>query len=200
MSTRRFGGTLPDPRAVKEKKKSIVRRALGTTGTLRVIAGIAAAGLVLTACGSEQRQLEHHHPCSNHVGRCGVVEAPSLIGGELSEESSSSDGVDLRASARRSVGVLRRGIDRRRSEPSQPTSKAKVGLAYDLGGRGDQSFNDSAARGLDKAKDEGVTIVGELEATANEPDSAKVDRLEQLASKDANVDHRGRLRLRRAAR
>jgi basic membrane protein A len=66
-------------------------------------------------------------------------------------------------------------------------SKAKVGLAYDLGGRGDQSFNDSAARGLDKAKGEGATVVGELEATANEPDSAKVDRLEQLASKGANV-------------
>ncbi len=66
-------------------------------------------------------------------------------------------------------------------------SKAKVGLAYDLGGRGDQSFNDSAARGLDKAKSEGVDVVGELEATANEPDSAKVDRLEQLASKGANV-------------
>ena len=28
----------------------------------------------------------------------------------------------------------------------------KVGMAYDVGGRGDQSFNDSAARGLDKAK------------------------------------------------
>ncbi len=34
----------------------------------------------------------------------------------------------------------------------------KLGLAYDLGGRGDKSFNDSAAIGLDKAKaDYGVT-------------------------------------------
>ena len=27
----------------------------------------------------------------------------------------------------------------------------KVGMAYDVGGRGDQSFNDAAAAGLDKA-------------------------------------------------
>ena len=29
--------------------------------------------------------------------------------------------------------------------------KIKVGMAFDVGGRGDQSFNDSAAAGLDKA-------------------------------------------------
>ena len=33
-----------------------------------------------------------------------------------------------------------------------PQSNLKVGLAYDIGGRGDKSFNDSAAAGLDKAK------------------------------------------------
>ena len=35
---------------------------------------------------------------------------------------------------------------------SAATSDIKVGLAYDVGGRGDKSFNDSAAIGLDKAK------------------------------------------------
>ena len=33
-------------------------------------------------------------------------------------------------------------------------SSIKVGMAYDIGGRGDKSFNDSAAAGLDKAKAE----------------------------------------------
>ena len=33
------------------------------------------------------------------------------------------------------------------SSPSKPA--VKVGLAYDIGGRGDKSFNDSAAAGLD---------------------------------------------------
>jgi len=41
-----------------------------------------------------------------------------------------------------------------------------VGMAYDIGGRGDQSFNDSAAAGLDKAvKDYGISVQ-ELEPTA----------------------------------
>ncbi len=66
-------------------------------------------------------------------------------------------------------------------------SKVKMGLAYDLGGRGDQSFNDSAARGFDKAKADGVAVAGELTAQANEPDSAKVDRLNQLV-KDGATD------------
>ena len=33
-------------------------------------------------------------------------------------------------------------------------SGIKVGMAYDVGGRGDQSFNDAAAAGLDKAAKE----------------------------------------------
>ena len=38
-------------------------------------------------------------------------------------------------------------------------SDVKACLAYDVGGRGDQSFNDSAAKGLDQAKEElGVEI------------------------------------------
>ena len=42
------------------------------------------------------------------------------------------------------------------SSSAAPQSDIKVGMAYDVGGRGDQSFNDSAAAGLDKAKSEGL--------------------------------------------
>jgi basic membrane protein A len=64
--------------------------------------------------------------------------------------------------------------------------KLKVGLAYDIGGRGDQSFNDSAARGLDKAKAEFGVEITELEATAGETEATKEDRLRQLAEGDFN--------------
>ena len=58
-----------------------------------------------------------------------------------------------------------------------------MGLAYDIGGRGDASFNDSAAAGLDKAKaDFGIAEVKELTAAPNEPEDAKQTRLRQLAS------------------
>ncbi|WP_329090237.1 MULTISPECIES: BMP family lipoprotein [unclassified Streptosporangium] len=58
----------------------------------------------------------------------------------------------------------------------------KVGLAYDIGGRGDQSFNDSAAAGIDKAKAElGLVEVSELEAGNGETEAAKEERLRLLA-------------------
>jgi basic membrane protein A len=61
-------------------------------------------------------------------------------------------------------------------------SDLKVGLAYDIGGRGDQSFNDAAAVGLDKAKSELGITASESEATPGEPDSAKEERLRTLAN------------------
>jgi basic membrane protein A and related proteins len=68
-------------------------------------------------------------------------------------------------------------------------SDLKVGLAYDIGGRGDQSFNDAAAAGLDKAKtDFGIAEdnVNELEASAGETDAQKEERLRQLAEAGFN--------------
>lgn len=64
---------------------------------------------------------------------------------------------------------------------SAPKSDIKVGMAYDVGGRGDQSFNDSAAAGLDKASKEFGVTAKELEATQGETDSAREERLRLLA-------------------
>jgi basic membrane protein A len=62
----------------------------------------------------------------------------------------------------------------------------KVGLAYDVGGQGDHSFNDSAVAGMKKASEDlGATCV-EGEATIDEPESAREDRLRQLADAGAN--------------
>ncbi|OIV37177.1 BMP family ABC transporter substrate-binding protein [Mangrovactinospora gilvigrisea] len=58
----------------------------------------------------------------------------------------------------------------------------KVGMAYDVGGRGDQSFNDSAARGLDKAKSQYGFTVSEQSAQNGETDAIREQRLEQLAA------------------
>ena len=65
-------------------------------------------------------------------------------------------------------------------------SDLKVGLAYDIGGRGDQSFNDAAAAGLDKAKAELGVEAKEAEASNGEPDSAKEERLRVLANAGYN--------------
>jgi len=72
------------------------------------------------------------------------------------------------------------------STSSSPKSTLKVGMAYDIGGRGDQSFNDAAAAGLDKAtSDLGITSK-EAEATNGEADSAKEERLRVLAQAGYN--------------
>lgn len=72
--------------------------------------------------------------------------------------------------------------DNATDESSAPVSDIKVGLAYDIGGRGDQSFNDSAAAGLDKAAADFGVQINELEAAQGETDAEKEERLRLLAS------------------
>ncbi|WP_163508707.1 BMP family lipoprotein [Fodinicola acaciae] len=64
--------------------------------------------------------------------------------------------------------------------------EVKVGLAFDVGGRGDKSFNDLAAAGLDKAKTDLKITTKELSAVVGESDSQKADRLKLLAQSGYN--------------
>ncbi|PBC79437.1 basic membrane protein A [Streptomyces sp. TLI_235] len=72
------------------------------------------------------------------------------------------------------------------SGSSSGASGVKVGMAYDIGGRGDQSFNDSAARGLDQAKDQLGVQVTEAEAKTGEAEADKEARLKSLVSAGYN--------------
>ena len=72
------------------------------------------------------------------------------------------------------------------SGSSAPASTIKVGMAYDIGGRGDKSFNDSAAKGLDQAKTELGVETKELSAVPNETDAQKAARLTLLAQAGYN--------------
>jgi basic membrane protein A and related proteins len=65
-------------------------------------------------------------------------------------------------------------------------SDIKVGMAYDVGGRGDQSFNDAAAKGMDQAVEEYGMESQESEAADGEPESAREERLRTFA--DAGYD------------
>ena len=60
-------------------------------------------------------------------------------------------------------------------------SDVKVGMAYDVGGRGDQSFNDSAAAGLDQAIEEFGVEADEAEAEDGEDEAAREERLRTFA-------------------
>ncbi|RHW28823.1 BMP family ABC transporter substrate-binding protein [Nocardioides immobilis] len=61
-----------------------------------------------------------------------------------------------------------------------------IGLAYDVGGRGDQSFNDSAYAGLENAVEEYDATCVEGEATDGEAESAREDRLRNMADQGLN--------------
>ena len=60
----------------------------------------------------------------------------------------------------------------------------KIGLAYDVGGRGDQSFNDSAYAGLEKAVEELDATCTEIEAGRGESDEDREERLRSLAESE----------------
>jgi basic membrane protein A and related proteins len=73
--------------------------------------------------------------------------------------------------------------------PNADASALKVGMAYDIGGRGDLSFNDSAAAGLEKAiSDIGLQQANtrELAAAENESEDAAATRLRQLVADGFN--------------
>ncbi|WP_265567772.1 BMP family lipoprotein [Streptomyces hygroscopicus] len=61
-----------------------------------------------------------------------------------------------------------------------------IGLAYDIGGKGDQSFNDAAFSGFQRAEKEFKIGGRDVEPQDNESDADKVQRLEQLAKSGYN--------------
>ena len=62
-------------------------------------------------------------------------------------------------------------------------SKLKLGIAFDTGGRGDGTFNDSASRGADQAKKELGATLDELEAVT---DTDRKPNLETLTKNGDN--------------
>ncbi|GAA3444198.1 BMP family lipoprotein [Planomonospora venezuelensis] len=105
--------------------------------------------------------------------RFGRLAATALAGSMLMGAAACGGGEEPATSASPTGGATS-------AAPAGGTTK--VGLAYDIGGRGDQSFNDAAAAGLDKAKTElGLAETKELEAGSGETEAAKEERLRLLA-------------------
>ncbi|APU41821.1 BMP family lipoprotein [Streptomyces sp. TN58] len=71
------------------------------------------------------------------------------------------------------------------SSPSESGQKSAA-IAYDVGGRGDQSFNDAAYAGLKKAESDLKIKSAEAEPTDGEGEADKVQRLTELARKGNN--------------
>ncbi|WP_107122373.1 BMP family lipoprotein [Streptomyces dysideae] len=78
-----------------------------------------------------------------------------------------------------------------KSASSEATESGKysgkgIGLAYDIGGRGDQSFNDAAYAGFEKADKEFGIGGRDVQPSDGESDADKVQRIEELAKAGYN--------------
>jgi basic membrane protein A len=62
------------------------------------------------------------------------------------------------------------------TEPTEQESDLRIGLVYDIGGRGDQSFNDAAYAGLSQAQDELGVEIQDLEPSAGGEDREELLR------------------------
>lgn len=67
------------------------------------------------------------------------------------------------------------------SDAASDSKEKSVALAYDIGGRGDQSFNDAAYAGLAKAEKELKVKGHDAEPSDGEADADKIQRLTELA-------------------
>jgi basic membrane protein A and related proteins len=72
------------------------------------------------------------------------------------------------------------------AESSGGDDNKGVGLAFDVGGRDDHSFNESAARGTDRAKEELGVNVKTMTAGNNETEADREQRLTSLAEAGYN--------------
>ncbi|MFJ2831711.1 BMP family protein [Streptomyces sp. NPDC087263] len=72
------------------------------------------------------------------------------------------------------------------SSSSESSGDLGLAIAYDIGGKGDQSFNDAAYAGLQKAQKEYGYKTADIEPTDGETDADKEQRLASLAKQGYN--------------
>lgn len=186
---------------------ALVLSACGSKGGAAATSAGSAAGSVLSSAGSAAQSETSATGSSSETGSPSAAGSSSETGSSSEMGSSSSSATGSSSSSSESSSSEMSSSATGSSSGSSPAesssssasgsasavqmtgdkSKVKVGMAYDVGGRGDQSFNDSAARGLDKAKGEGVKVTGEIEATTSDTDAQREDRLRQLAEGGATV-------------
>jgi len=131
---------------------------MGKTKRIAALAMLTTLGLVAAACGSDSKSTTATTAPGTTVGGSTTTAAPS--GGSTTTAGGST-----------APGTTIDG------------KSIKLGIAFDTGGRGDGTFNDSAARGADKVKTELGATVDELEATTADD---RQPNLEQLTSNGNN--------------
>ena len=134
--------------------------------SLKLIAGLAAAGLALAACSSGSSSSTSSSAAADQSRQ---RRRRRLVGRRLGSRQRRRS---------RTPGSPRSPAMPRRCRWAWPTTSAAVATSRSTTWRPRPSI---------RPRPTGVTVVGELEATGGEPDSAKVDRLNQLVDGGANL-------------
>jgi len=122
------------------------------------LAAVAMLGLMVAACGSDGAASD-------------ATDAPAATG---------ATGATTAPDATTAPG----GTTAPDGTSAPAASGPKVGLVFDIGGRGDQSFNDSAAAGIERAQSElGITFT---EASPNDDGSNRKELLD-LAAESSDI-------------
>jgi basic membrane protein A len=128
---------------------------------------MVASSMFFAACGDDKKDSSS---------------TSSTTAAAASSSSAASSAASSSAPASSSSAAASESSSAPAASSSAPEKKTlKVGLAYDIGGRGDKSFNDSAAQGLERVKAELNLEIKELSAKAGETDADKEARLKLLA-------------------
>ena len=166
--------------------------------SLRLIAGVAVAALALAACGSDSDTPAATSPATSAAASSAAVTETTDAAPTTEESMESSAGSEEPASSEamtsESASSEAGSSEAMTSETAASSGMedldgkdVTIGFAYDIGGRGDFSFNDLAAKALDEAIDGyGIKSI-ELDSTQGEPESAKEERLRSLIDQGATA-------------
>jgi len=135
------------------------------------LAAIAVLGLAAAACGSDSKSSSSTGAATG--GTTAAAGTTASAGTNASSGTTAAAGTTATGATTAATG-----------NTAKAGSGPKVALVYDIGGKGDQSFNDSAFRGVSKAKDElGITF---SESSPNSDGSNRKELLD-LAAQSSDI-------------
>jgi len=151
-------------RSTQKKQTSKGETDMRKTKRFTSLAAIALLGVMAAACGDDNNNSASTTPAAGTSGPA----ATSAPGGTTAPAGTTAPG----------------GTTAPAGSAAPAGSGPKVGVVYDIGGRGDQSFNDSAYRGVQKAQQElGITFT---EASPNADGSNRKELLD-LAAQSSDI-------------
>ena len=148
--------------------------------SLRLIAGVTAAAIALAACGNSGGNAATSSGTTSSSSSSSATTGGSTGGGTGGAggcATNASSGGD--ASGASSAAATESSSSAAESSAAGGGQPLQVGLAFDTGGRGDGTFNDSAGNGADRAKQELGVSVTELEANSDDDRVPNLNTLTQ---------------------